>query len=101
MVTNRLIPRSEVDSVYNPIGDGNCGFRALAAKLFDNEDKYHDVKESMLKYYLANIDGIYRNYDQQQIKGILDPHSNKWFCVPECAQIASDTFKAPVAVFGL
>ena len=77
MVTSSLIPRSEVNSVHNPIGDGNCGFRALAAELFDNEDKYRDVKELMLKYYLANIDGIYRNYDKQQVKGILHPHSNK------------------------
>ena len=101
MVTNSLIPHSEVDRVHNPIGDGNCGFRALAAELFDSEDKYIDIKEAMLNHYLSNIDGIYKNYDQHQIKGILYPHSNEWFCVPECAQIASDTFKAPVAIFGL
>ena len=87
MVTNSLIPHFEVDRVHNPIRDGNCGFRALAAELFDNEDIYVDIKEAVLNHYLTSIDGIYKNYDQYQIKGILDPHSNKWFCAPECARL--------------
>lgn len=100
MVTNNLIPHLEVDEVYNPIGDGNCGFRALAVELFGDERKYLDIKDAMLRHYLTNIGGIYKSYDQHRIKGILNPHSNEWFCVPECAQIASDTFKAPIAFYG-
>ena len=61
MVTNNLIPHLEVDEVYNPIGDGNCGFRALAVELFGDERKYLDIKDAMLRHYLTNIGGIYKS----------------------------------------
>ena len=94
-----MIPHSEVELVHNPIGDGNCGFRALAFELFGSEGRYIDVKDIMLIHYLENIDGDYKSYDHSYIQRILNPQSNEWFCYPECAQIAADTFKTPIVFY--
>ncbi|KAG2215582.1 hypothetical protein INT45_006814 [Circinella minor] len=80
LVTDLISPFA-VETVHNPAADGNCGFRALAFELFGSEDRYVDVKDTMLLHYLKNID------------------DNQWFCAPECTQIAADVFQTPVALF--
>ncbi|CAG8604064.1 12325_t:CDS:2, partial [Racocetra fulgida] len=38
MLLNFRIPADDVDQIYNPKSDGNCGFRALAIAIRDNEE---------------------------------------------------------------
>ena len=46
LITHSLIPRSEAELVHNSVGDGNCGFRALAFELFGSEG---------LQYFLYGV----------------------------------------------
>lgn len=85
--------------VHNPRGDGNCGFRALAIELFGVEETYKKVKVAMRDYYFNNCANDYAEYPHERLENILHPERNEWFLFPECAQIAADTFKTPVAFY--
>ncbi|RUP44267.1 hypothetical protein BC936DRAFT_149698 [Jimgerdemannia flammicorona] len=93
--------------IYNVISDGNCSFRSLAVVVYDNEEKWQQIKHEM-KVELDKHDEFYRNwlgYDIGKINKILmwiktSYHlPDRWFCSPECAQLAADTYKAHVVVF--
>ncbi|KAG2203440.1 hypothetical protein INT45_004821, partial [Circinella minor] len=94
-----LIPPFAVETVHNPAADGNYEFRALAFELFGSEDRYVDVKDTMLLHYLKNIDSDYKRYDHGCVKGILNPQDNQWFCTPDYAQITTDAFQTSIALF--
>lgn len=97
-----------VDEVYDPIGDGHCGYRALAFLHYGDEKQFKDVKRDMLKTLEINKD-IYVEflaYDittvEKNIKSGLDENSDGmpiWFKTPYCAQIAADTYDVPVCVY--
>lgn len=95
-----IIPKNAVESVYNPAGDGNCGFRALAWATYGNEHLYEDIKTRMAVQFLNNKHTIYRKDDAPKIEAILARGSEKWFMAPECVQIAADTFRRPIAFYG-
>ncbi|CAG8702157.1 2699_t:CDS:2 [Dentiscutata erythropus] len=80
------IPQNAVLEVHNLLGDGHCGFQSLAVAIFQEEGKWQDVKIAM-KSQLTK---------QQYIYGCSREY---WFYVPECAQLASDTFNIPIAAF--
>jgi hypothetical protein len=78
--------------VYDPKGDGHCGFRALAVGLGKSEDDYKSIKMQMLQYYISRkhfyVDEL--GYDHNQLIGVLQDYSdrpprNNWFFVPDCA----------------
>lgn len=94
------IPKKAVESVYNPAGDGNCGFRALAWAIYGNEHLYEDVKTRMAIQFLSNKHTMYKKDDAPKIEAVLAKGSGKWFMAPECVQIAADTFQRPIAFYG-
>lgn len=99
--------------------DGWCGWRALAAQLYKNEDEYMVVKDLMLVTARA-YSQIYKKYilyhsEQEYIRLITSmeygltpetkmeqknfcPHKY-WFDASTMAQVAADAFSRPVAVF--
>ncbi|KAI8362740.1 hypothetical protein EDC96DRAFT_595135 [Choanephora cucurbitarum] len=102
--------------------DGFCGFRALAAQIFDDENEFLEVKYAMRDQLLSNYDTYLKAfgqmYDLEACKriicfGIEEKVGSKktamnantfvenrfWFLVPECAQIAACTFGVSVAVY--
>lgn len=95
-----IIPKAAVESVYNPRGDGNCGFRALAHAIYGNEDLYEDVKSRMLAHFRQKKHIHYRGDDAVAIESVLARNSGKWFMAPECVQIAANTFQRPIAFYG-
>jgi hypothetical protein len=63
----------KIDSVYDPVGDGNCGFRSLSQELKGDENLYGDIKAEMLErlvaheeWYIAN--GVYLEDDVKKMK---------------------------------
>ncbi|KAI8980514.1 hypothetical protein BDB01DRAFT_796700 [Pilobolus umbonatus] len=44
-VVDKSIDRNHIDSVYNVQPDGNCGFRAVALHLKNDEDKWKEVRK--------------------------------------------------------
>ncbi|KAI9310055.1 hypothetical protein BX666DRAFT_2090648 [Dichotomocladium elegans] len=95
-----IIPRHTVDSVFNPLGDGNCGFRAIAFAVYGAEDEYEYVKKEMREQFIAMQDKDYVGYLKARIEKVLSEASGEWFISPECSQIAADTFGRLIAVYG-
>jgi hypothetical protein len=63
----------KVDSVYDPLGDGNCGFRSPSHEIKGDENCYGDIKAKMLEqlvvqedWYIAN--GVYIQDDIKKMK---------------------------------
>jgi len=97
-ITPRPSPASNF-SVFNPESDGHCGFRALAHAIYQDESKYLVVKRQMMMHFRGSEDFYTRHlsYDRDMMFSILSDESvfcpsSKWFCIPECAQLAADTF---------
>lgn len=107
------IAEDVVVKVWNPLGDGNCGFRALAWQIYgyiegENVDgpvmsdtpriesnAYQRVKCAMLRQLEKN-EAQYRScfkdfFDLDGVKNILCSKS-EWFRAPDCAQLVADTF---------
>jgi hypothetical protein len=95
----------KIDSVYNPKGDGNCGFRSLAQALKGDEELYGDIKDQMLErlnaqkeWYLEN--GVFIDEDIKKMTELLPKRglvsSQHWFYTPDCCQLAADTFLHPI-----
>ncbi|RUP45418.1 hypothetical protein BC936DRAFT_148210 [Jimgerdemannia flammicorona] len=97
------IPQAIVRHMYNVKDDGNCGFRSLAIAIRGDEEDWSHVKTAMRAQF-EKRDKLYRDwlcYEMDRIRRILactrSPcPKNRWFLLPDCAQIAADTFRAPV-----
>lgn len=106
--------------VWNPLGDGNCGFRALAWQIYgfidaENVDDpatseelrvesnaYQRMKSAMLRQLEKN-EAQYRScfqayFDVNELKALIRSKS-QWYSVPECAQLTADTFGRPIAIY--
>ncbi|KAI8090714.1 hypothetical protein BDF21DRAFT_449753 [Thamnidium elegans] len=57
------IDRNNVNSVYDPVGDGYCGYRAISYLRYGDENRYKDVKKDMLVALNANKDAYSRFFD--------------------------------------
>ncbi|CAG8803621.1 17159_t:CDS:2, partial [Cetraspora pellucida] len=96
------------NAIHNPLGDGYCGFRSLAVAIFKEEKKWQDVK-AVMKSQLTKWQHFYSNilgYNTDRLMNVLSyiqPECSQeyWFYSPKCAQIASDTFNVPVAIYGI
>ncbi|CAG8524905.1 8270_t:CDS:2 [Cetraspora pellucida] len=73
ILLNSRIPANDIDQVYDPKSDGNCGFRALAFAIRGNEENWKSQASPCLP--------------------------SLWFLSPDCAQLAADTFSVPIAIF--
>ncbi|KAI8085497.1 hypothetical protein BDF21DRAFT_450872 [Thamnidium elegans] len=64
-------------AIFDPLGDGNCSYRAIAYLHYGDENRYRDVKKDMLVAFESNKD----NY-------------------PDCAQVVADAYNIPVCTYG-
>ncbi|CAG8838872.1 20391_t:CDS:2, partial [Gigaspora margarita] len=82
---NSNIPQNTILQIYNPIGDGYCGFRSLAIQ----EKMYSNILGYDIKWLIDIL--LYAKLECSQ---------DYWFYMPECTQLASDAFNVPVVIFG-
>ncbi|CAG8580980.1 4346_t:CDS:2, partial [Cetraspora pellucida] len=100
------IPIDDINEVYDPKSDGNCGFRSLAVAIRGNEENWILVKLAMSGQLTKRME-IYKNwlgYDTDLLNQILRCRASPcspslWFLSPDCAQLAADTFSVPIAIF--
>ncbi|KAG0184945.1 hypothetical protein DFQ28_010210 [Apophysomyces sp. BC1034] len=107
-VLSKMIPRKGVERVYNPIADGNCGFRALAIAIKNgDENEWKSIKEDMLTFLLEKhsffcailgVDTVKSLQLTLQDRSSPCP-SSMWFSVPDCALLAANTFSVAIATF--
>ncbi|CAG8731209.1 45823_t:CDS:1 [Gigaspora margarita] len=102
------ISQSAIFQVYDLLGNSNCSFQSLAIAIFKEEENWQDVKNIMRSYLVERADFYSKvlGYNINQLTAVLtcmiSGCSQKyWFYVPECAQLASDTFNIPIIVFGV
>ncbi|CAG8835918.1 15021_t:CDS:2, partial [Racocetra persica] len=106
ILLNFRISVDDVDQICNPKSDGNCGFRAFAIAIRGNEENWNLVKLAMNGQLNKHIE-VYKDwlgYDINLLKRILESRaspctSSLWFLLPDCAQLAADTFSVPIAIF--
>ncbi|CAG8536495.1 6761_t:CDS:2 [Scutellospora calospora] len=74
ILLSSLIPAKDIDQIYNPKSDSNCGFRAFAVAIIVNEEKWALVKLAISNQLKKRIE-IYQDW------------------------LAADTFTLPIAIF--
>jgi hypothetical protein len=93
--------------LLNVLGDGQCGFRCLAAAVYGSEEDWKVVKSTMflqLATYMEFYDELFGqdNRLMSVLQHLESPCSeNLWFYTPDCAQLAADTFQRTIAIFDL
>ncbi|KAL0582107.1 hypothetical protein ABG067_008209, partial [Albugo candida] len=105
---NANIDCEQVKEVYNPEGDGYCGYRAIAYLRYGDEEQYPQVKKDMLKTFneYRSVYSVMFGADvldelEENIKRGMDPKPKgedvpKWFISPYCSQVVADAYKIPV-----
>ncbi|KAG2191822.1 hypothetical protein INT47_006653 [Mucor saturninus] len=108
-------PKNVIAAIHNVGADGNCGFRAVALEVFNDQSKWIKVKHQMLETYLKYHDTLYKPVDEkvielERIKMVKRLNSTKspclnqedqilWFSTFSCPQVVADTFERPVILF--
>ncbi|KAI8082395.1 hypothetical protein BDF21DRAFT_488050 [Thamnidium elegans] len=99
---------TNVNAIFDPVGDGNCGYRAIAYLHYGNEDMYRDVKKDMLVAFEANKDKYARFFGfdivslEKNIKSDMYSYTTSlpiWFDYPGCVQVIADTYDIPVCMY--
>ncbi|CAG8747503.1 8934_t:CDS:2, partial [Cetraspora pellucida] len=93
------IPVDNIDQIYDPKSDGNCGFRSLAFAIRGNEKNWILVKLAMNSQLTKCLE-VYKSwlgYNTDLLSQILEYRTSPcppsfWFLFPDCAQLAADTF---------
>lgn len=102
------IKRTSVKSVFNPKADGNCGFRALAFCIYEDEDRWKDVKTEMLSELHKNLDfyqrKLFAGKEYEMAERILvcrdeSVSIDNYFTAPEHPRIACEAFRRAIAVY--
>ncbi|KAL0087975.1 hypothetical protein J3Q64DRAFT_1469954 [Phycomyces blakesleeanus] len=109
---NLDITPDRLTKVTVPKADGNCGFRAVAIAIYNNEEEWPKVKDKMLKKYLeyrdtfykTRIDSSHESFSRPPMAEILKDKNSPlptkhWFDTMDCPQIVADTFKYAVALY--
>lgn len=105
------IPKEYITSAENVKSDGWCGYRAVAALLYGDQERYMDVKAAMLRQVQNNVD-FYRRYwcvhkvvyeDMMKRLQMLEKRSSVtseyWFDAAIDLQIVADAFQRPFAFY--
>ncbi|CAG8456316.1 3914_t:CDS:2 [Racocetra fulgida] len=106
ILLNYRIPANDIDQIYNPLNDGNCGFCALAFAIRGNEENWDLIKLAMNNQLSKRME-VYKDwlgYNTDSLKWILEFRASpcqpsQWFVSPDCAQLAASTFAVPIAIF--
>ena len=99
-----------MDSIFDPIGDGNCGFWCIAQAVFGDQERWSQVRLEMatfLEKEKSNFTKIPGGNDQflkilNNVKAI-DSKIKKthWLSKLDMGQLAADTFKRPISFISI
>ncbi|KAI8985364.1 hypothetical protein BDB01DRAFT_905340 [Pilobolus umbonatus] len=103
-----------IKAIHSVGDDGNCGFRAAALSVYQDQSCCYTVKAKMLEQYMMYRDTLYmadeieevaNEQEQAVIKRLesaklpcLDDTS-LWFSTFVCPQILADTYQRPVILY--
>ncbi|KAK2366952.1 PKS-NRPS hybrid synthetase [Trifolium repens] len=101
-----LIPH--IIDVIEIVGDGNCGFRAIASLLGYTEDGWPMVRRELGNELRSNISlyekifgqNIQRVRDSLQISGLGDQLEDKWFTIPVMGYLVANMYNVILVTLG-
>lgn len=94
-------------NIFDPKGDGNCGFRCVAKLIFDDEEKYAEVRSIMVSCLSDNehlfVKMLGKDGHKKLLKN-LQPRGpvvfkNNWLHKLDMGQLLSDSFERPICFF--
>lgn len=106
----------QVTGHFNPSPDGNCGYRAIAHAIFDDEASFGKVKHEMLLCLRKNeqfyrqvfgsspsasevLSGTFESIQSKLSNDASAGITDNWFQFPEMVQLAADTFSRAIACY--
>ncbi|KAI8636325.1 hypothetical protein BD408DRAFT_438022, partial [Parasitella parasitica] len=101
---------AQAAGLINPVGDGNCGFRAVSVAVYGDEERWVEVKQKLLAT-LRSYQHVYTTYglDLEEFEKklgdvkapcMLPNEQYMWFDTFGCPQLVADTFSRPVVLLG-
>ncbi|KAG2206792.1 hypothetical protein INT45_002568, partial [Circinella minor] len=107
ILTGCQLDVDDVLGLYNPKGDGHCGWRASSVLLYNNEEHYNIVKELMrhtLLAYKEHYKRMLRKDDYEEKLATLS-HTGRiagqrfWFDVLDCPRLLAEAYNRPVILY--
>ncbi|OAD65674.1 hypothetical protein PHYBLDRAFT_175852 [Phycomyces blakesleeanus NRRL 1555(-)] len=112
ILTNLTIAPKHITKVFSPEADGNCGYRAIAMEIYQDQKKWLEVKENMLEAYLKYQHTYYQGrMENGNMPASTNPliiilkdkrsplPQQHWFGTIDHPQLAADVFNRSVAVY--
>ncbi|KAG2200635.1 hypothetical protein INT47_007379 [Mucor saturninus] len=63
-----ISPKNVIAAIHNVGADGNCGFRAVALEVYNDQIQWLKVKHQMLQTYIQYHDTLYKPVDEKSIE---------------------------------
>lgn len=100
-----------IGSIFDPLSDGNCGFRCIAQALYNDQDQWRKVRQDMAqemldnKPFYTNLLGGEKEFNKtfMSVNPVMASVIRKshWLSKLEMGQIVADTFKRPICFWSL
>ncbi|OAD75697.1 hypothetical protein PHYBLDRAFT_143948 [Phycomyces blakesleeanus NRRL 1555(-)] len=112
LLTNLTIAPKHISTIFSPEADGNCGYRAIAMEVYQDQEEWSKVKDKMLETFLKHQNNYYHGRmehgnmpasNNPLIRSLQDKRSplpqQHWFGTINHPQLVADTFSRAVAVY--
>ncbi|OAD75529.1 hypothetical protein PHYBLDRAFT_166766 [Phycomyces blakesleeanus NRRL 1555(-)] len=112
LLTNLTIAPKHISTIFSPEEDGNCGYRAIAMEVYQDQEEWSKVKDKMLETFLKHQNNYYHGRiehgnmpasNNPLIRSLQDKRSplpqQHWLGTIDHPQLVTDTFSRAVAVY--
>ncbi|OAD78866.1 hypothetical protein PHYBLDRAFT_140919 [Phycomyces blakesleeanus NRRL 1555(-)] len=112
LLTNLTIAPKHISTIFSPEADGNCGYRAIAMEVYQDQEEWSKVKDKMLETFLKHQNNYYHGRmehgnmpasNNPLIRSLQDKRSplpqQHWFSTIDHPQLVANTFSRAVAVY--
>ncbi|OAD68832.1 hypothetical protein PHYBLDRAFT_172691 [Phycomyces blakesleeanus NRRL 1555(-)] len=112
LLTNLTIAPHQISQIFSPEADGNCGYRAIAMEVYQNQKRWPEVKDKMLENYLKYQ---HTHYQGRMEHGHMPASTNPliislqdkrsplpqqhWFGTIDHSQLLANAYNRTVAVY--
>ncbi|OAD72427.1 hypothetical protein PHYBLDRAFT_146616 [Phycomyces blakesleeanus NRRL 1555(-)] len=112
LLTNLTIAPKHISTIFSPEADGNCGYRAIAMEVYQDQEEWSKVKDKMLETFLKHQNNYYHGRmehgnmpasNNPLIRSLQDKRSplpqQHWFSTIDHSQLVANIFSRAVAVY--
>ncbi|OAD75552.1 hypothetical protein PHYBLDRAFT_166788 [Phycomyces blakesleeanus NRRL 1555(-)] len=112
LLTNLTIAPKHISTIFSPEADRNCGYRAIAMEVYQDQEEWSKVKDKMLETFLKHQNNYYHGRmehgnmpasNNPLIHSLQDKCSplpqQHWFGTIDHPQLVANIFSRAVAVY--